>query len=222
MQNVKAFLLVAVASATVAAPAVADQPSPPVPPPTLTDELLIDNPGTITATCNPTGVSTLTFSAAGIAYGPYPGTFTESGTATIGPQTFTRGIFPAGLVQTFSTSFEIDSPVGLVTGTKQLVLPASEFGAICGTVPTLTAYGVSETLSYEARIRTADAVYRDVGTAETQLNRTIFPSGEIRTSQFDEYFASSLLVPELVCVIKEHPNDPGKSKCKKEEKKDKT
>jgi hypothetical protein len=126
-------------------------------------------------------------------------------------------------VQTFSTSFEIDSPVGLVTGTKQLVLPASELGGICGTAQTLTAYVVSETLSYEARIRTADAVYRDVGTSpRTQFTRTIFASGVIDFSQFEETFTSSLLAPELVCVIKEHANDPGKSKCKEKEKKDKT
>jgi len=60
----------------------------PQPKPTLTGETFI-GVLTVTATCDPTSNSTISYSVTGTATGPYPGTFTESGTATLGPQ----GIF---------------------------------------------------------------------------------------------------------------------------------
>jgi hypothetical protein len=56
-------------------------------PPTLTREFFGGTP-TVTATCAASG-SMIFYSVSGVAVGPYPGTFTESGTATIGP--FTAG-----------------------------------------------------------------------------------------------------------------------------------
>ena len=64
-------------------------------PPTLQDEGLFDPNPTVTGSCNAAGTSTIGFSAAGVASGPFPGTFTETGTLTIGPQ-------PPGTVMTLS------------------------------------------------------------------------------------------------------------------------
>ena len=41
----------------------------------------------VTATCSATGTSTISYAASGAAFGPYPGTFTEVGTVTIGQTT---------------------------------------------------------------------------------------------------------------------------------------
>ena len=73
-------------------------------------------------TCDPTATSTFTFTVSGVATGPYPGTFTESGSVTIGPQTVE--LFPgqfAGPVLDFQASFQIVGPLGTVTGTKRRV-----------------------------------------------------------------------------------------------------
>jgi hypothetical protein len=73
--------------------------------------------------CNKAGSTTVSFTTQGSAFGPYSGTFVESGTFTIGPQTDTsidtRGV---GAITAFQATFTINStfPVGTVTGTKHL------------------------------------------------------------------------------------------------------
>jgi hypothetical protein len=84
------------------------------------------------ATCDAGGVSTIPIHWEGLAFGPYPGAFTENGTATIGPQTsFGAGRFgfALGEVTGYDVQFRIDSPAGTVTGSKHLVppLPANPF-----------------------------------------------------------------------------------------------
>jgi hypothetical protein len=74
-------------------------------------------------TCDKAGNTTITFHTEGSAFGPYSGTFTETGSFTIGPQTDTsidsRG---AGAILDFNATFTINSvaPAGTVTGSKQL------------------------------------------------------------------------------------------------------
>jgi hypothetical protein len=74
-------------------------------------------------TCDKAGTTTISFESTGSALGPYSGTFVETGTFTIGPQTDTsidtRGV---GAITAFSATFTINSqfPVGTVTGSKQL------------------------------------------------------------------------------------------------------
>jgi hypothetical protein len=78
------------------------------------------------ATCDPSGSSTIPFHWSGFAIGPYPGTFTEDGVVTIGPQTgFGAGRFgfALGQVTHFDANFTIDSPAGTVTGSKHLIAP---------------------------------------------------------------------------------------------------
>jgi hypothetical protein len=78
-------------------------------------------------TCDKSGTTTITFQTNGAALGPYSGTFTETGSFTIGPQMDysidTRGVGP---ITDFQATFTINStfPVGTVTGSKQLSLPA--------------------------------------------------------------------------------------------------
>ena len=74
----------------------------------------------ISGECTPTvgETFTLTYEAEGVASGPYPGTFRESGTvtATVTGESGPGAAF--GVVATWSAEFSIDSPVGDVTGRK--------------------------------------------------------------------------------------------------------
>ena len=87
--------------------------------------------------CDKAGSTTVSFTTQGSAFGPYSGTFVESGSFTIGPQTDTsidtRGV---GAITAFQATFTITSqfPVGTVTGTKQLSPTAP-------TAPSLAAFG---------------------------------------------------------------------------------
>lgn len=101
----------------------------------LTGETLITSelgdPGTseVSGTCNPLGTSTFTFEVTGVAFGPYPGTFTESGTMSFGPfGVIGEPIFPAS----YDATFTINSPAGTVTGDKHLKLPALTGRGLCG------------------------------------------------------------------------------------------
>src|SRR5437588_1758882 len=60
-------------------------------PSTLTGEIFTISPPTVTATCGSTS-STVRYTVSGTAIGPYPGTYTESGTLTIGPETLPQFI----------------------------------------------------------------------------------------------------------------------------------
>jgi hypothetical protein len=129
-------------------------------------------------TCNANGTTTFTFHTAGAALGPYSGTFTETGTFTVGPQTNTtidsRGVGP---VLAFQSSFTIQSafPVGTVTGTKQLS-PATPTDAslaafgICDPDGSSPPTDVSAIVSnpfvlYDAQINATTGTRTDTGTA---------------------------------------------------------
>jgi hypothetical protein len=140
------------------------------PPPTLTGEQLFDPAPTITATCNENGTSTVYFEASGTATGPYAGTFTETGTATIGPQAFNDPPINSsftGPVTTFDAVFTITSGATEVTGTKTLALVSGSTAiGDCFThyfsvhdVEVIVRDGVS----YQAAIATGDATFSDHG-----------------------------------------------------------
>lgn len=146
----------------------------------------------IVANCNPAGTSTFSYSASGNAFGPFPGTFTETGTVTIGPQFFAPGEGVAfGDVQTFSASFTIDSPLGHVTGTKSL--PVSGFhGGTCVTPspgsPFSGATLFLPTAAYAAQITTAAGTFADSGNTTIEIGQAC----AIRcANSFLEFFTST-------------------------------
>jgi hypothetical protein len=69
------------------------------------------------STCNADGTGTLNFSASGSAFGPYPGTFTETGTLTFGPR---PGAGQLNTITSYSAQFDISGANGTVTGTKHI------------------------------------------------------------------------------------------------------
>ena len=148
----------------------------------------------VNATCNPDGTSTVAFTARGVATGPYPGPFIETGTFTIGEQSGSSGLFggiPAGDVVDFNSTFMIDSADGQVTGSKELWLfqnqpppgtcfdsgPNPGFQYICDTVGRPSSPEGAEVRNipwsystYDAKIQRADGIYRDSGTASEGLS----------------------------------------------------
>src|SRR5207253_10927208 len=76
--------------------------------------------GSVTLTCTPqsNGTEVLSFSVSnGVASGPYPGSFSESGSYTLGPAGSGGGGFGESVIG-FSATFSIQSAVGTVTGAK--------------------------------------------------------------------------------------------------------
>jgi hypothetical protein len=185
-------------------------------PPGLTGEFLVASPVDVTATCSETAPSTISWFAAGTAFGPYPGTFTETGTATVGhtppsPAQFVNG-FPLTRVTSLQAFFTIDSPTGQVTGMKRLVAESDQLLGLCsdftdrelfpggpivsGTfreLLCLCAFG----LSYDATIKTVEGSFGDRGDTGLSLNefQASPPGGFVPSDVFNEAFLSSGVFP---------------------------
>ena len=129
------------------------------------------------ASCDPSGTSTVTVNSAGNAVGPYFGTFEETAVVTFGPQSDGRAE-----LQDVSATFAISADDGTtITGTKELIVPAEGF--LTGTcTTTTTASGCTETfvdirangeaLRYEATIAGADGSSSDRGRASLEFSAT--------------------------------------------------
>jgi hypothetical protein len=160
----------------------------------LASEIPPRGTSTVTGTCNPNplGDSTFTFTVTGEASGPYPGTFTESGTFTIGPAA------TVALVS-FDSTFTITSPQGTVTGMKTFTGPL-EFGA-CGLLAfpppaSPDAHSLQATLSYSAEITTPSGSGTDSGTSVVTYQDTrVRGMMGFNGFSFDENFESTATPP---------------------------
>jgi len=173
------------------------------PPPTLEGEVFVDDTPTVTGTCNPDGTSTIYFEAAGPASGPYNGTFTETGTATIGPQAFTDPPINSsftGPVVTFDAIFTITSGTFQITGTKTLSLVNTSTAiGDCFTHDSVHALEVilRDAVSYQAAITTGDATYSDHGrNPRVFVQHVENPIPQIAFQGFLEDFKSDLITTE--------------------------
>jgi hypothetical protein len=190
----------------------------------LTGETLTGTPVTTSATCNPAGTSTFTYAVSGVAAGPYPGTFTETGTATIGSQISPGGGTEAALLLSFNASFVINSPLGNVTGTKQLppgvgVGECIEFGffnshdIVIPITPQPAAYtatirrgggegeqgGDDNHQGDEDNQDGACAAAQDHGSTTVALLNEVI-NGQVFQQTFTESFVSSTLSPVSCCA----------------------
>lgn len=143
-------------------------------PPTLSGEIL--NGGMIMSSCtqnSPTSY-TVNWTVSGTATGPYPGTFTESGSITN----------PTSGVMSGSASFLITSPNGTMTGTKTMAHQTPNTGTSCGGAG-LSA--VENELDYSARVNTGqkNKNYCDSGRSSLSLSN---PGGV--PPSFQETFTS--------------------------------
>jgi hypothetical protein len=211
MMKRKLILTTAIVGVAVALPAngvgavAFAQPAPP----TLTEEFFHQDRPTVTSGDCTTASLNFSYSATGTASGPYPGTFTESGSMTS---------------TQLAASFTIDSPVGRVTGTKSgqagvgcaLVPPCSgaaaceNFGASFNTVPFFPT-GFSGSDTYQATITTANGAFSDNGLFSARFYHGDTPNP---LDGFDETFQSALEAPVPGCqgrIVAEFNHNSGEA-----------
>jgi hypothetical protein len=167
------YVAVAMCAACVV-PAVAAAASPA----TLTGETLSTGGGIVLIFCQQGGPFSLTVS--GTATGPYPGTFTETGTGTVDQAT--------NSLSAFSASFTIDSAAGTVTGTT-----SGSGGTGCQDTLGDTGGNLSG-IPYQATISTPTGNYTDQGTSDIAF--VTEPS--LPPILFGEDFSSALSQPALI------------------------
>jgi hypothetical protein len=149
---------------------------------------------TYQATCDPSGTSTVRYSGYGPAVGPYPGTFTESGVLTIGPQQpIAGGGGLIGIVQSFSADFTITSGTTTITGHK--VLGAANAPATC-TQGIIVGPQIVDTVQtsfssdYVATIQTSTETCHDSGRAGNDFSiydtHTTDPTTGVVTFAYDD------------------------------------
>jgi hypothetical protein len=107
----------------------------------------------------------------GTATGPYPGTFTETGS------------FGSSFNTPFQASFTIQSPNGTVTGTKTLLL--SQGFQCANPIPYA---GIDGTVTYSAVIQAENRNYSDSGNGVVHL---LYSEAPLYPSSFTETFAST-------------------------------
>ena len=199
MLGARTFTAVLFTLVTLVSPATA---APPPPPPTLGAgsnfalyEMFTGEIEHLQGLCQPAG-TTFEFNAAGIATGPYPGTFTETGTVTFGPASGTD-LFNSSVVA-FESAFRIESvfdgnPVD-VTGTKRLAFVGTGHCAdVAVGDPLLSSRIAVVQASYEARIKTSRGVYFDRGGSPVSLFEYYEPEDpSLGQRGFSELFISAI------------------------------
>ena len=191
MRRIKVACIVGLGAWLSAAPASAQ----PLPSDLTGETLQATSAPTVTISCNPTGTSSGTFSVTGTAVGPYPGTFTESGSFSFGPlggvnvppqgPEFTS----FGQMTTFNANFTITSGTTRITGTKVLGLFISPAGGAVGLTFTFgscsdvnlpagstTVVDVAANTTYQATINEPAGQFADNGGAEVSFQSGTNPT----------------------------------------------
>ena len=132
--------------------------------PTLDGETMTGVPQ-VESNCNLSGTSTISYSVSGVATGTYPGTFTETGVATIGPQPLPGQSVP---ITSFSATFVIDSGLFRVTGIKTLSNPTIYATDLGFCLEGLKSFGAEAT--YDARVSTPTGTFADSGRTNVGVN----------------------------------------------------
>ena len=161
--------------------------APPQAKPSLAGESFAGTP-TVTFACDPMNSSTISYTVTGTAAGPYAGTFTETGTATLGPQ----GIWKdptnpnaPGDVTSFNATFTIQTASGVkISGSKQLAPPGTLAGnqGFCDNFG-LQSFGVQS--DYTASIKAKGPSCTDTGQSGTAVNQRF---GDTNPPTFIENF----------------------------------
>jgi hypothetical protein len=228
MRQIRDALLIAGVALMVAFPASAGAQEAPA---SLTGEHLlgVDHLGTSTGGveitshhCQRDGDSTFSFRAHGVAEGPYPGTFEETGTVVI-DETTSR-------VSSMEVRFSIESGSNLITGTKSLsgsgaisfgycfneVERPDLAGAFEASYLYLASSGIQGTgsLEYVAEIRTPDGRWRDSGSADSYVATDDAPvcseAGDVcdvGSQAIEERFTSATGVPTPIITLPETANE---------------
>jgi hypothetical protein len=168
------------------------------------------------SSCDLAGSSTIYFSAAGDAVGPFPGTFTETGSLTFGPQNgplpvdypwAADGLGESGTVATFTGRFEIDSGITTITGAETLtgVVQGQPFtsAAACGPFEDSSWLGEFDPSAY---LRISGRNYfADFGSQYTAVVNTgseqFTTTGDGQTFFNESYLTGATCVPNVPCDV---------------------
>jgi hypothetical protein len=167
--------------------------------------VLTENDPTITNCAAGEGGGPITYQASGTATGNYSGTFTETGTITLGPEDASA----RQNVTAAAISFSVDSPAGQVTGTKTYVPTGDpnvntargrcDFDGVGGS---FTIF--SDDMRYSVTIQTPDGqTCTQSGNASVQL----IDDSSVLADSFVERFFNDLAAPAPVCTGGE-PEEP--------------
>ena len=143
--------------------------APPTVPPLSGEQLNSTSFTRIWRTCNPDGSGEESFSAVGLATGPYTGTFTESGTITYGPR---DPLSEDSVVTSAQIDFTINSasPPATITGHKSIgATTRAQSFARCDLFGEAFTVAIVFALPYTASIETLGAVCTTSGTAYTEV-----------------------------------------------------
>jgi hypothetical protein len=169
-------------------------------------------PGSASGACTTLNNGSFTFSTSGTAAGPYPGTFTESGSFTITNATLTA----------FSAAFTITSATGNVSGRESLTVVNGAASCSPGAFATIAG-----TTTYAATISSA---FQDTGTARVSLGieagrvvsatdtgttigsgTTGAGAGKVSLAPIEIFTASNGVVPQ--CQVNNQGNQDNQSNC---------
>jgi hypothetical protein len=154
--------------------------------------------------CDGAGSSHLPFTLRGRATGPFPGTFTETGTATVGRRTTTLHWdvdVDAGPVLGFRSSFTITSGDTLIQGRTWLVARGGHHSiAGCGSftdAPSVLSPGATFS-GFEIVLNEISVRYRATVTSPTGSSAV---SGQATASLLAEHYVTThcALPPPLIC-----------------------
>jgi hypothetical protein len=138
----------------------------------------------------PGSPGTLAYTASGRSMGPYPGTFTETGTITLGSGLVRR------LITNYSVVLDIDSDVGQVHMTYSDPPPPPSMNGVadCLAVATLRIAHVSVFMGYHATITRPDGTsFQDLGDSQTTLSLESIGLITLAVSTFEGDAQSALL-----------------------------
>ena len=141
--------------------------------------------------CTQGGVAGFDFNTSGTAAGPYPGTYTESGSVT-----FQNA--PGGVILSFNSQFTITSGASVITGTKQLAPAQPPQGAnnlgSCQVSPnanfTNTFVNMIVSAQYTATVTTASGAFTETGTSRVvgQMSENVSATGTSGAYSFNETY----------------------------------
>jgi hypothetical protein len=125
--------------------------------------------GSAQVNCSTPDSGSATYSVFGTAEGPYPGTFSETGTLT----------WDAFLIDTFTASFTIDAPGAHIEGTKHLegIRSTACIEAAPELSPVVQRLDATAVARYDATITTDTGTFSDHGSAPVVLQLDVLASG---------------------------------------------
>jgi hypothetical protein len=179
-------------------------------PPAFGGERLSENDPTITTCAIGGSGGYLTYEASGTATGPYPGTFTETGRITVGPEeapTLRQRITTVSIdfaIDTVSIDFAIDSSVGQVTGTKTFAATGDPNAGVANTKclndwdgTSGSAFAAADDLRYSVTIQTPDG---QTCTQSGGTSLSLVDNSPVLADSLTETFLNDLSAPAPVCT----------------------